>query len=86
MSAFRRSNTGAAVLAAVLSLASCATTDRELGVYDETDREAHTAALAEWCRMVGPCEQGAAGLIPLAPLPAYDESCGYLPPIYGTDC
>jgi hypothetical protein len=78
----------AALLAAVAVLASCAVADHGIA-FDQDDvdaRELHREHLAEWCRMVGPCESGRGGLVPLAPLPAYTEACGYLPPVYGDDC
>lgn len=78
----------AATLAALVVLAGCATADH--GIAFDTDdidqRAAQREALAEWCRMVGPCESGPGGLMPLAPLPQYSEACGYLPPLYGSDC
>jgi hypothetical protein len=77
----------AALIAAVSVLASCAIADHGIA-FDEDARDAHREALTEWCHMVGPCVPGASGLMP-APgvtLPAYTEECGYLPPVYGTDC
>jgi hypothetical protein len=76
------------IVAALIVLGGCATADRHLAFdQDEVDaRAAQRTALEEWCRMIGPCEEGRGGLIPLAPLPPYTEECGYLPPVYGSDC
>ena len=80
----------AAIVAAVAVLAGCAVADRGIA-FDQDDvdaRELHLEHLAEWCRLIGPCVSGRAGLMPApgSSLPEYTEHCGYLPPIYGSDC
>lgn len=81
----------AAIVAALAIVAGCATPSHELA-FDRDDvdaRELQREHMAQWCRMVGPCESGRGGLQPAPgapPLPAYTEACGYLPPVYGDDC
>ena len=67
-------------------LSGCATVPHDV---DDDARVAHRAHLAEWCRYVGPCITGRGGPMPApgAPsLPIYSDTCGYLPPVYGSDC
>lgn len=75
----------AAILAAAVILAGCAVADRGIA-FDQDDVDAraeHRQAVAEWCRMIGPCTDG---MPAPGALPAYTEACGYLPPVYGDDC
>lgn len=75
----------AAIIAAAIVLAGCAVADHGLA-FDQDDvdaREIHREHLAEWCRLIGPCTDG---MPEPGALPEYSEACGYLPPIYGSDC
>ena len=70
----------------LILLTGCATVPHDV---DDDARAAHRAHLAEWCQHVGPCVTGRNGPMPApgAPtLPIYSDTCGYLPPVYGSDC
>ena len=77
-------------LCAALALAACVSATFPEQDRDEDVRRTEREHMAEWCRMVGPCVQTAAGRLMPAPgapaLPTYSDACGYLPPVYGDDC